>query len=162
MEISMGIYMDYDGIKGEATQEDHKKWIDVLSISWGTGRGISTKSGSAQNREASEPSLSDVSIVKQFDESTPKLFTEACAGNEGKTVKIDLTTTGSPSVVFCTYTLSNALISSYSVSSSGDRPTESVSISYTKMELKFTPYDDKNKAGTPTTVSYDLATTKKS
>jgi type VI secretion system secreted protein Hcp len=158
----MGIYMDFDGIKGEATQQDHKKWIDVLSLSWGTGRGISTTAGSAQNREASEPTLSDVTIVKQFDAASPKLFTEACAGNQGKTVKIDITTTGSPSVTFCTYTLSNALISSYSVSTSGDRPTESVSISYTKMEFKFTPYDDKNKAGTPTTVSYDLATTKKS
>ena len=158
----MGIYMDFDSIKGEATQQDHKKWIDILSISWGAGRSINTVSGSAQNREASEPSLSEINIVKQFDASSPKLFTEACAGNQGKTVKIDLTTTGSPSVVFCTYTLTNALISSYSVSSSGDRPTESIGISYTKLEFKFTPYDDKNKAGTPTTVSYDLATTKKS
>jgi len=158
----MGIYMDYDGIKGEATQQDHKKWIDILSLSWGSGRSINTVSGSAQNREASEPHLSEVSIVKVFDAATPKLFTESCAGNQGKTVKIDITTTGSPSVVYCTYTLTNALISSYSVSTSGDRPTESISISYTKIELKFTPYDDKNKAGTPTTVSYDLATTKKS
>jgi len=158
----MGIYMDFDGIKGEATQQDHKKWSDVLSLSWGAGRAISTTAGSSQNREASEPHLSDVSIVKLFDASSPKLFTESCAGNEGETVKIDLTTTGSPSVVFCTYTLTNALIGSYSVNTSGDRPTESISISYTKMEFKFTPYDDKNKAGTPTTVSYDLATTKKS
>ena len=158
----MGIYMNYDGIKGEATQQDHKQWIDVLSVSWGAGRSISTVSGSAQNREASEPTLSEISIVKQFDAASPKLFTEACAGSEGKTVKIELTTTGSPSVVFCQYTLTNALISSYSVSSSGDRPTESIGISYTKLEFKFTPYDDKNKAGTPTTVSYDLATTKKS
>ncbi len=158
----MGIYMDYDGIKGEATQNDHKKWIDVLSLSWGAGRSINTVAGRATNREASEPSLSDVTIVKSFDAATPKLFTEACAGNQGKTVKIDITTTGSPSVVFCTYTLYNSLVSTYSVGSGGDRPTESISISYTKMELKFTPYDDKNKAGTPTTVSYDLATTKKS
>lgn len=158
----MGIYMDFDGIKGEATQQDHKKWIDVLSLSWGTGRGISTVEGSASEREVSAPSISDVTIVKEFDEASPKLFTEAVAGNQGKTVKIDLTTTGAPAVTFCTYTLSNALISSYSVSTSGDRPMESVDISYTKMEFKFTPYDDKNKAGTPTTVSYDLATTKNS
>lgn len=158
----MGIYMDFDGIKGEATQQDHKKWIDVLSLSWGTGRGISTVEGSESDREASAPSISDVTIVKQFDEASPKLFTEAVAGNQGKTVKIDLTTTGAPAITFCTYTLSNALISSYSVSTSGDRPIESVDISYTKMEFKFTPYDDKNKAGAPTTVSYDLATSKRS
>ena len=158
----MAIYVNYDGIPGEATQQDHTKWIDVLSLSWGVGRGISTVSGSTNNREASEPSVSEVSIVKMFDASSPKLFTESCTGNAGKTVKIDLTTTGSPGVTYCTYTLTNALVSSYSVSTGGDRPTESISISFTKMEFKFTPYDDKNKAGTPVTVSYDMATTKTS
>jgi len=158
----VAIYVNYDGIPGEATQQDHTKWIDVLSLSWGVGRGISTVSGSTNNREASEPSVSEVSIVKMFDASSPKLFTESCTGNAGKTVKIDLTTTGSPGVTYCTYTLTNALVSSYSVSTGGDRPTESISISFTKMEFKFTPYDDKNKAGTPVTVSYDMATTKTS
>ena len=158
----MAVYLNYDGIQGEATQQDHKKWIDVLSMSWGVGRGISTVSGSSNNREASEPSISEVSIVKMFDAASPKLFTESCTGNAGKTVKIDLVTTGSPGVTYATYTLTNALISSYSVSSSGDRPTESVSISFTKLEFKFVPYDDKNKAGSPVTVSYDMATTKSS
>ncbi len=156
----MAIYLNYEGIPGEATQQNHTKWIDVMSLSWGVGRGISTVSGSTNNREASEPSVSEVAIVKAFDSSSPKLFTEACTGNAGKTVKIDLTTTGSPGATYCTYTLTNALISSYSVSTGGDRPTESVSISFTKLEFKFTPYDDKNKAGTPVTVSYDLSTTK--
>lgn len=158
----MGIYMDYDGIKGEATQQDHKKWIDVLSLSWGAGRAITTSDESVVNRLSSGPHLSDVTIVKSMDVSSPQLVNEALAGNEGKTVRIDLTTTGSPSVVYCTYTISNALISSYSVASSADRPTETIGISFTKLEFKFTPYDDKNMAGTPTTVSYDLATTKKS
>lgn len=159
----MGIYMNFDGIEGEATQQDHKKWIDVLSLSWGSGRGISTAYDAAQNREASEPLLSEVTIVKEFDAASPQLVTEASTGSEGNAVKIDITTTGSPSFVFCNYTLSNALIDSYSVSTSGDRPTESVSISYTKMEFKFTPYHDQSLgAGTPVTVSYDLATTKAS
>ncbi|MGQ3673891.1 type VI secretion system tube protein Hcp, partial [Xanthobacter sp. TB0139] len=47
----MAIYLKFDGIDGEATQDDHKKWIDVLSLSWGVGRGISTVSGSTNNRE---------------------------------------------------------------------------------------------------------------
>lgn len=158
----MAIYVKYDGITGEATQSDHTNWIDVQSISWGVGRAIATVAGSTANRESSEPNVSEVSLVKQYDSSSPKLFTEACTGNAGKTVQIDITTTGNPSVVFCTYTLSNALISSYSVSSEGDRPLESISISFTKLEFKFTPYDDTNAAGTPVTVSYDMATTKTS
>lgn len=158
----MGIYVNFDGIPGDATEQNHKKWIDVTSIQWGVGRAISTVAGRTQNREASQPSVSEVTISKSFDSASPKLFTAACTGNEGKTVKIDLTTTSSGGLVYCTYTLTNALISSYSVSSDGDRPGESISISFTKMEFKFTPYDNQNKAGTPVTVSYDLATTKSS
>ena len=33
-----GIYVNFNGIKGQATQEDHKKWIDILSLQWGSER----------------------------------------------------------------------------------------------------------------------------
>jgi type VI secretion system secreted protein Hcp len=158
----MGIYMKYDGIDGEATQQEHKKWIDCTSISWGAARSIDNTTGVGTNREASEPRVSDVTITKTMDAASPKLFTEACAGNQGKDVKIELTTTGSPSIVYCVYTLKNAIVASYSVnSSSTERPSESVGISFTNMEIKFTSFDDKNVAGSPVTASYDVASTKK-
>ncbi len=156
----MAIYVKYEGIDGEATHEEHKKWLDVSSVQWGVGRAISTPSGSTANREASEPSVSEVTLTKLMDSSSPKFFTEACTGAAGKKVQIDLVTTGSPGKTYATYTLTNALVSSYSMSSGGDRPAESISISFTKMEYKFTPYDDTNKAGTPIAVSYDISTTK--
>jgi type VI secretion system secreted protein Hcp len=156
----MAIYVKYEGIDGEATHEEHKKWLDIGSVQWGVGRAISTPSGSTSNREASEPSVSEVTLTKLMDSSSPKFFTEACTGAAGKKVQIDLVTTGSPGKTYATYTLTNALVSSYSMSSGGDRPAESISISFTKMEYKFTPYDDANKAGTPIAVSYDISTTK--
>ena len=156
----MAIYLKYDGIDGEATQQDHQKWIDIQSLQFGFGRAITTPTGSTANREASQPSISEVSIVKSMDASSPKLFTEAVTGNAGKTVNIDLVSTGSPGNTYAQYTLTNALVSAYSVSSGGDRPVESLSISFTKMEFKLTPFDATNKAGTPVTVNYDLSTGK--
>ncbi len=156
----MAIYVKYEGIDGEATHDKHKKWLDVSSIQWGVGRAISTPAGSTANREASEPSVSEVTITKMMDCSSPKFFTESCVGAVGKKVEIHLVTTGSPGNTYAEYTLTNALVSAYSMSSGGDRPQESISISFTKMEYKFIPYDDKNKAGTPITVSYDISTTK--
>lgn len=156
----MAIYVKYDGIDGEATQADHKKWLDVGSIQWGVGRAISATSGSTSNREASEPSVSEVTLSKMMDSSSPKFFTEAVTGAVGKKVVIHLVTTGSPGKTYAEYTLTNALVSSYSMSTGGDRPAESLSISFTKLEFKFTPYDDKNNAKTPIVVSYDISTTK--
>lgn len=156
----MAIYVKYDGIDGEATHQDHQKWIDVSSLQFGIGRAIATPSGSTNNREASEPSVSEITLTKLMDTSSPKLFTESATGNAGKTVKIDLVSTGSPGVTYATYTLTNTLVSAYSVSTGGDRPSESFSLSFTKVEFKLIPYDNENKAGNPITVSYDLSTTK--
>ena len=156
----MAIYLKYEGIDGEATHDTHKKWIDVASLQFGTGRGISTPTGSTANREASEPNISEVVVTKMLDGASPKLFTESVTGAVGKKVEIHLVSTGSPGNTYVEYVLTNALISGYSLSSGGDRPSESISINFTKMEFKFTPYDDKNKAGTPVTVNYDLTTTK--
>jgi type VI secretion system secreted protein Hcp len=156
----MAIYLKYEGIKGEATQENHKQWIDISSMQFGIGRGISTPSGSTANREASEPSVSEVTVTKTMDNSSPYLFTESATGAAGKKVEIHLVSTGSPGNTYAEYTLTNALISGYSVSTGGDRPSESLSINFTKIEYKFIPFDDKNKAGTPIPVSYDLSTTK--
>jgi type VI secretion system secreted protein Hcp len=156
----MAIYLKYDGIDGEATHEKHKNWIDVASLQFGTGRGISTPAGAAANREASQPSISEVVITKQLDGASPKLFTESVTGAVGKKVEIHLVNTGNPGNTYVEYVLTNSLISGYSVSSGGDRPTESISINFTKLEFKFTPFDDKNKAGTPVTVNYDLTSTK--
>lgn len=158
----MAIYLKYEGIDGEATHQDHKKWIDIHSLQFGIGRGISSPVGSASNREASEPSVSEITVSKLMDAASPKLFTESATGSTGKEVKIDLVTTGSPGLTYVTYTLTNALVSGYSISSGGDRPSESVSINFTKIEYKFTPNDDKNAQGTPVTVAYDLATAKSS
>lgn len=156
----MAIYVKYDGIDGEATHENHKKWIDVQSMQFGIGRAISTPSGSTANREASEPSVSEITLTKLMDSSSPKLFVESATGNAGKKVEIHLVSTGSPGNTYGEYTLTNSLVSGYSVSTGGDRPSESISISFTKIEYKLTPYDEKNKAGSPIAVSYDLSTTK--
>jgi type VI secretion system secreted protein Hcp len=156
----MAIYLKMDGIDGDATHEQHKKWLTVNSIQWGVGRSISTPTGSTFNREASEPHISEVMIAKDADASTPKLFGEACTGKAGKKVVIDFVTTGSPGDTYLQCTLNDTLVSSYSVSSGGDRPSENIGLSFTKMEMKYIPYDEKHKPGSPIVVNYDLTTTK--
>ena len=156
----MAIYIDIEGIKGDATHLKHQKWLDVDSLQWGVGRAIMTPTGSAQNREASEPSVSEVTFTKSMDSSSALLFQEACAGSSGKKVVIDLITTGNPGNVYMQYTLHNALVAGYSVQSGGDRPSESVSLNFTKIEMKYTQYDDNNKVVNNFPASYDLAETK--
>lgn len=157
----MAIYMKYADIKGDTTQENHKEWITLNSFQWGVGRGISSPTGSTERREASEPSVSEVTISKMMDESSNKLFERACVGTKGEVVKIHVVRTGSPGETFLEYILTNTLVSGYSVSSGGDNPSESLSLNFTKIEVNYTPYGADNTAGTTVRSSYDMATAKK-
>lgn len=154
----MAVYVQIEGIQGDATHQDHKEWLDVQHIAWGVGRGIQTTVGAAGNREASQPSLSEVTLSRITDKATPAIFYEACTGKVGKKVVIHFVTTGDPGDTYLEYTLSNTLISNYQMSSGGDRPTEVVGLSFTKIEVKYTPYDDQNKPKSPLAHSYDMAT----
>jgi len=153
----MAIYLKFGKMKGNVTEDGHKEWIEVDSLQWGVGRGISTPVGGAANREASTPSVSEVVITKSMDIASTDLFMESVKGDKGEEVKIDIVATGNPPRVFCTYTLTNALVSGYSVSTGGDRPSESISLNFTKLEFKYIPSLQENKQGTPVTVAFDLS-----
>lgn len=157
----MAIYLKIEGIDGNVESKGHEKWIECQSMQWGVGRGISTRVGSGLDREASAPSISEVSVTKLMDQASPKIFTESCVG-KSKKVELHLTKTGQDQIeTFMEYILSDSLISGYSVSSGGDRPTESVSINFTKLEMKFVPWKDDHTKGSPIPASYDMATATK-
>ncbi|MBV9124303.1 MAG: type VI secretion system tube protein Hcp [Planctomycetes bacterium] len=152
-------------IKGESLAEGHKGtdgWFEVNSVQWGCGRGISTPVGGSSKREASAPSISEVTITKRMDSVSPKLVLEALAGT-GEDVTIELVeTAGKTLETFLTVTMTNTMVSGYSMSSAGDRPSESFTFNFTKIKLEYKGYDDKhkidsNKAGK---VEYDLAAAK--
>jgi len=158
----MPIYMNYDSlaIKGDVTEEGHKDWIELNSFAWGVGRGISSPTGAAADRESSAPSVSEITVTKASDTGTVKLVNEALQG-EGKTVIIDFTKTDKGKLeVYATYTLTECMISGYSVSSGGDRPSESLSLNFTKIECKNTPNKGVGEQASPETVIYDLASAK--
>ncbi len=155
----MAIYLQFDGMTGEVTAAGHEGWIELESFSWGVGRGIIMQTGASKDREASAPSLSEVTVTKQMDETSPYFFTEACVG-KGKTATIHFVKTGEELETYMEYVLSDVMVSGYSVSSGGDRPAESISLSFTKIETKYTPYDDAHAATAPIPAGYNLATGK--
>ena len=157
----MPMYMKYADMKGDATHDQHKDWMTIESFQWGVGRGISTPTGSAARREASEPSVSEVHITKFFDQASNQLFERVLTGNKGEDVLLSFVRTGDPGEKFLTYKLYNTLISGYQVSSGGDRPTESLTLNFTKVEMNYTPFSADHKAGTPVRSSYDIALAKK-
>jgi type VI secretion system secreted protein Hcp len=153
----MPIYMSYDSVPGDVTESGHTKWIEVNSFQWGVGRGISSPVGGSEDRESSAPSISEVVVTKDNDSASVKLLDEAYQG-EGKTVKFDFCRTEKSKLqVYLQVTLTNTMISGFSMSSGGDRPSESVSLNFTKIEYKVTPMGAAGAAGNAAVTTYDLS-----
>jgi type VI secretion system secreted protein Hcp len=153
----MPIYMKYDSVQGDVTATGHEKWIEVNSFQFGVGRGLSAPVGGSSDREASAPSVSEIVVTKPTDVATVKLLTEALEG-EGQDCTIDFCKTDAGKLnVYLSYTLTNTMISGLSSSSGGDRPSESLSLNFTKIACRDVSLGAKNEDGSPGTVTYDLA-----
>jgi type VI secretion system secreted protein Hcp len=152
----MSIYMKYGSINGAVTTEGFTNWILLNSFQWGAARAIGTAARGSTSREHTEPSLSEVTVTKQTDVSSPKLLLESVAGELNNTVTLKFTTTTKGKVeTFLTFELTDCGVSGYSLSSGGDIPTESLSLNFTKISNTFIGMDPAT-TGSPETVGYDL------
>ena len=156
----MPIYMDYPEIKGDVTAEGFKEKIEVSSFQFGVGRGISAPTGGVADREASAPSVSEITITKMEDASSIKLFEAALVG-EGKTVKLTFVKTDKGKLEnYLEFELTDTMISGYSLSSGGDRPSESISLSFTKVKMSVTTMKPDGTTGDPSHLTYDIGAAK--
>lgn len=156
----MAIYIKYTNpaINGDVTTQGFAQQIEINSFQWGVGRGIGSPTGSSGNREASTPSVSEITVTKNLDNASGNLLKEALGSGGKATLVISFVrtdgTTGAD--VYMEITLSDTMISGYSLSSGGDKPSESLSFNFVKIEVKFTPMKADGSKGSPFPVTYDL------
>lgn len=152
------IFMQINGLSGDVAVQGFAGDIQLNSFQWGVGRGISSPTGSASGRETSPPSLSEIVVTKSQDSTSTKLLGDILVGTDIPEIDIffvNLSKGGQAGTAYAEYVLSDVLISGYSTSSGGDRPQESLSLNFLKIQYKsFT----QNADGTTSvdSVTYDL------
>lgn len=152
----MAIYLKLGNIKGSVTTKGHEEWLNVDSFQFGVARGISTPVGNAKNREASSPSISEITFSKEMDQSSPYLFNEGTVGKGLKATFHFCRTAADKLETYLEVELENVLVSGYSVSSGGDRPSESVSLNFTKIVMKYIPWKEDHAKEAPHPAGYNL------
>jgi type VI secretion system secreted protein Hcp len=117
--------------------------------------------------DKSTANLSDIMLTKAFDSMSPALFSASSLGLTIDEVLIEFVGTAGDgtagSVVYLTYKLKNAIVSSLTTSSGGDKPHESLSLAYEDIEMTFNtpPKTAKNKAGQPVVQKFSIIANKK-
>jgi len=154
----MTIYMKVETIDGGVTAKGFEKWIELNSFHFSTSRAISMEAGNIANRNHGRPNISEIIVTKLMEQSSFGLLQEALRGDKGRKVTIKIVEVAQDKYrEYVSYELEDTLLSGYSVSTGGEVPVETVTLSYSKITTSFTSTDKGNKAGQPARVVYDLA-----
>ena len=128
--MAVDMFLKLAGVDGESTNNKYSKWIDVLSFSWGIA-DATRSADSARLSSQRKAQVSDFSITKYLDKSSPKLFEMACSGEHIPELNFSLVRAGEKQEEFYKIKLTDILISG--VQNSGGTsslPTESISFSF--------------------------------
>jgi len=120
-EASGAIYMKIEGLDGESIEDNHKNWIDVLSLSDSSNSKPVTGEGDLPK---------EIILVKELDKSSPKLAESLLRGKVLPKVWLDLCPR-EKSTCFDTFELINVIFTSYSISGSSEQvPMEEFSLNF--------------------------------
>lgn len=154
----MAIYLKYDGVKGAVTAKGYEGQIALEGVEFSVAREVEQITGDMQNRARNLPAFEKVKCSKQSDQASYGLLNDAVKGAKGKTAEISIVEPGDQPTEFIKYTLKDVIICGFDQSSDGDQPSENFEMSFSDIEVKFTPHGKDGSAGSPGIVGYDLAT----
>jgi type VI secretion system secreted protein Hcp len=136
-------FAKYDGFDGESKDENHDKWIDVLSIDWGAHQPTAGAAGMSRRRAQAE--VDDLVITFQYEKAAPKLAEKCLKGEVIPKLEIELVATyGGARATYLRYELKNVMITSYNVSGSSEEapPTVTIGNNFEEIKVTYTEYDD--------------------
>lgn len=155
------IFIKIDGIKGEARDAKHKGEIDVESFSWGVSQtGTMQKGGGGGTGKVT---VQDLTFLHRTDAASPLLLLACCNGKHLKDALLTARKAGEDPVEYLKIKMTDVLITSVAPSGDGaqDHTLESVSLNFAKVEVEFTPQDEKGKPSGPVKMGWDIAENKK-
>ena len=161
--MASDIFAKIGDIKGESLDDNHKDEIDVMSYSWGVTQTGSIAGGGGGGEGKAQ--FNDFNFTTNVSKASPFLFLACASGEHIKDATISVRKAGAGKTPedYLILKMTDVLISSYqpSASSGGDRPTESISMAFAKVEFSYRAQNDKGQLEPAITVGWDLKANKK-
>ena len=129
--MAVDMFLKLDGVDGESVDIKYAKWIEVLSFSWGISDGSRATNLPGKTPTAKRAQVTDLSITKYLDSSSPKLFEKCCEGEHIGGATLVMRKAGEKPLEFYKIKLQDILISSVQNGGAGGGvATEAVSFSF--------------------------------
>lgn len=117
-------------VAGHSTAPGKQGWIEVSSWSWGATNAASSSREASSGMASGKRMHQAIVIHKEIDETSPLLARMCATGQHIPRLQFEGLDDGQP----VRATMTDAVISSVQKSSGGDRPTESVTFTFQKIE----------------------------
>lgn len=162
IQAAVDAFLALDGVPGESVDAQFPNQIEIESWSWGvTGAPVVVGGGGT-----GKATFQDIHFSKHIDKSSPVLMLACASGRHYPTATISVRKAGGDKPqVYLKITLSDVLVSSYSIggsSASAEAPTEQISFTYGKIKVEYTPQSTDGSLGQPVIFSWDLVANKAS
>ena len=156
--MAADILLYLDGIKGETKIKDMSDWIDVQSWSWGAANAASVHFGGGGGTAKGD--THDLTIVKRIDTATQDFFLKTMLGQHYATATLVCRlASGDTPIEYYKMEMENVYVTSWNPSCGGDQHgMESVSLSFKKVKVTYTPQKDDGSADSPQAVTFNIVT----
>jgi len=141
------MYIQITGIDGEATDKDHKDWIEVLSFSMGMADPGGGAIGATRRR--GDVVMEDIVVVKELDKSSPKLMEKCAMGGVIPSLVLEVCGgSGESPFTYYKYELENVMVTSFYCGGSTDEgvPVETITLNYEEITVTYTETDSAGKS----------------
>lgn len=155
--MAVDMFLEIKEVPGESMKKGHESQIDIVSFSFGAVQHGSFARG-GPGGGAGKAEFQDISIVKEVDKSSPKLFQACAAGTHFPKAMIYVRKAGDKPLEYYKVELKDLMVSSVqnSGSSSGDNVMESISLNCAAINFTYVEQDAKGGAGKTVTAGYDV------
>lgn len=145
-------------VKGETTDATYKAKNGIQVLSWSFGASNPVTIGSASSgMGAGKVSLSSFSVMKMVDKASPMLFLACCSGSHFPKVSLECRKAGAADgKPYLVYEMTGVFIESVQESASSEEGTESVSMAFETVIMKYAPQKDDGKLDTPIPAGWDV------
>ena len=155
--MAVDMFLEIKEIPGESSKQDHKGQIDIVSFSFGAIQSGSFAKGGAGGG-AGKAEFQDISIVKEVDKSSPKLFQCCACGTHFPQATIYVRKAGDKPLEYYKVELKDLIISSVqnSGSSGGDNVMESITMNAAIINFTYHEQNAQGGAGPAVTAGYNV------
>jgi type VI secretion system secreted protein Hcp len=134
------MFLKLAGIDGESTDAKHKGEIDVLAWSWGLSQEGGSPAGGGGG--AGRVKIENISIQKLVDLASPLLLSFSATGKHISDGTLTTRKAGKGAKAggeFLLFKMSNVIVTSVQIAASqdGNAPTESITLSFGKVEFDY-------------------------